>query len=195
MKANLITITSDVYERWGWKSTPFVVLWWVVLWPVGTVWLALSLVPFYRSLDPETRADQRVTRLLSWYPPNWRARYGEEFSSTLRDAIRAGRAGPRLELDVAREGSVAWWHTPAGRRDLLTLTCWTLCWLPLGAQGLLPVALKLTGATFRGWFLALYLPDVLAWVVMACMIAIGLFMLAVAVRGSRALRPAPSPKG
>lgn len=192
MNANLITITSSVYERWGWKSTPVVVLWWILFWPVGLVWFALSLVPFYRSLDTETRSQQRVTRLLSWYPPDWRARYGEEFSETLRDALEDGRGGAGLELNVAREGTAAWWHTPAGRRDLLTVMCWSLCWVPLAVQGVVPLIIKLSGGTFRSWFLALYLPEVLQWIGIACMITIGLVMLAVAVRGTPALRMGPA---
>ena len=56
-------------------------------------------------------------------------------------------------------------------------------WVPLGAQGLAPLAIKLGGGTYRGWFLALFLPGVLQWGVITVMLTAGAVMLAVAVRG------------
>lgn len=47
---------------------------------------------------------ERARRLLKWYPPAWRERYGEEFAALLDDT--AGDAAPsvRLRLDVVRSG-------------------------------------------------------------------------------------------
>jgi hypothetical protein len=134
------------------------------------------------------RAERRASRLVSHYPSRWRARYGEDFAETVRQTILDGHGGLRLTLNVARESTVVWWLTD--RRGLVTVTCWWLCWVPLAAQGLTPLAIKLGGGTYRGWYLALFLPGVLQWGVITVMLAIGAVMLAVAVRGTSALRQA-----
>ena len=53
-------------------------------------------------LDPRIAA--RVSRLLRWYPSDWRERYGEEFEEVLASSISDGKGSLRLSLDVAREG-------------------------------------------------------------------------------------------
>ena len=91
------------------------------VWPVGLAWLALSLAGAYRARDrsSEARVERRVARLLLLYPPRWQSRYGQEFAELLRETIRSGHGGPRLTLNVVREGTAAWWQTPEGRRALL----------------------------------------------------------------------------
>jgi hypothetical protein len=192
MSADLPTIYSKAFERWGWKCVPVIVACWIVLWPAGVVWLAVSLVALYRARDrsEQAQAERRIARMLSWYPPHWRARYGEEFSEVLRETIRSGQGGRRLTLNVARESNAAWWQSATGRRGLRAVWCWSLCWLPLVTQGLVPLIIKLSGGTARSWFLALYLPAGLQWPVIALMLIAGLVMLAVAVRGTPALRQA-----
>lgn len=188
MNADLGTVTARVFARWGWKCVPFVTLLWTLFWPVGLAWLALSLACRYRRTDHSgpARAGRQASWLASSYPPGWRARYGEEFAETVRQTILDGHGGLRLTLNVARESTAAWWLTD--RRGLVTVTCWSLCWVPLAAQGLTPLAIKLTGGTSRSWFVALFLPAVLQWSVITVMLTVGAVMLAVAVRGTPALR-------
>jgi hypothetical protein len=166
------------------------VLFWVALWPVGLAWLALSLAGAYRDRDrsSEARVERRVARLLSLYPPRWQSRYGQEFAELLRETIRSGHGGPRLTLNVVREGTAAWWQTPEGRRALLPATCWSMCWIPLVAQGLVPLIMKVSGGTYRSWFAALYLPGALQWPAIAVMFIAGFAMLGTAIRGTPALR-------
>jgi hypothetical protein len=57
------------------------------------------------SLNPRIAA--RVSRLLRWYPSDWRARYGDEFEAVLASSMSDGKGGLRLSLDVAREGMAA----------------------------------------------------------------------------------------
>ena len=143
----------------------------------------------YCALDHSepARTERRIARLLSWYPPQWRVRYGEEFAELLGQTIRDGHGGPRLTLNVIREGDAAWLAT--NRRGLIAIACWSLCWLPLVSQGLVALALKLTPGTHRSWFVALYLPGALQWPMIAAMLSTGLLMLATAVRTEPALRP------
>lgn len=188
MNADLGTVTSNVFARWGWKCVPFVTLWWTLFWPIGLVWLVLSLIAHYRKADRSraARAERRARQLLSYYPPRWRMRYGEEFVETVRQAILDGHGGLRLELNVARESTVAWWETD--RRAFATLSCWCLCWLPLVAQSLAPLGIKLSGGSYRGWFLALFVPGGFQWLVVGIMFSVGVVMLAAAVRGLPTLR-------
>lgn len=192
MIADLGTSTSKLFERWGWKCIPPLVSCWIALWPVGLAWLALSLAGALRRRDRsgQARVERRIARLLSVYPPRWQARYGEEFSELLRETIRSSHAGMGLTLNVVREGTAAWWRTRAGRQALLAVTCWWTCAIPLLAQGLTPLILKLSGATYRGWFAALYLPGYLQWPAIAVMFLAGFGMLATAIRGTPALRQA-----
>jgi hypothetical protein len=188
--ADLGTITSKLYGRWGWKCIPPLVLGWAALWPVGLAWLALSLTGAYRDRDrsPEAQVERRVARLLSLYPPRWQSRYGPEFTELLRETIRSGHSGPRLTLNVVREGTAAWWQTREGRQALLPATCWWMCWIPLVAQGVAPLVVKACGGTYRSWFAALYLPGALQWPAIAIMFIAGFAMLGIAIRGTPALR-------
>ena len=181
MKGDFFVIHAELAKRWGWRFVPLAVLVWAVFWPLGSAWLAITLVRRYTSPDntPAARADRRIARLLAWYPLDWRARYGAEFSELLRDKIRAGHGGPRLTLNVMRESNAA---RVASAGGTTAATCWSLCWLPLFAQGIAPLILKLAGTPVRSWFLALYLPNPYQWPMIAAMITLGLVMLATAVR-------------
>jgi hypothetical protein len=55
----------------------------------------------------DSRIAARATRLLRWYPREWRARYGAEFDALLASSLSDGKGGVRLSLNVAREGMVA----------------------------------------------------------------------------------------
>ncbi len=50
---------------------------------------------------------RRATRLLRWYPPTWRERYGEEFSDHLEQEFADRRIDLRRSINVAFKGLVA----------------------------------------------------------------------------------------
>ncbi|GEM_PF-3954613 len=184
MTGDYFAVWTKLGERWGWRVVPLGLLFWVVLWPVGTVWLLVTALQRYLALDrsSEARTERRVARLLSLYPGDWRARYGDELAELLREAIRDGRGGPGLTINVVRESAAT--HTSIlGRRGVVAVACCSLAWLPI-AQGFVPLAIKLTHGTSRAWFLALYLPSAYQWPVIAAMIAVATLMLAVAVRAT-----------
>lgn len=79
-------------------------------------------------------ARQRAERLLRWYPREWRARYGEEFTELLVAELEEQPRSFRRSIDVARSGFTARLATAglagqpldgdaggAGRRSLATL--------------------------------------------------------------------------
>jgi hypothetical protein len=49
-------------------------------------------------------ADAAARKLLRWYPPAWRERYGEEFLAMVEDSLDGGRPTWRLRLGVAMAG-------------------------------------------------------------------------------------------
>jgi hypothetical protein len=57
--------------------------------------------------DPESKVRRRAARLVSLYPREWRARYGEEFTELLLAEIEERPHCSRRLLDVARGGLVA----------------------------------------------------------------------------------------
>ena len=97
-------------------------------------------------------------------------------AATLHDTIADGRGGPRLSLNMAKEGMAARLAPPA-RRQALAGLCLGLCWIPLFPQAVVPAVMKLSDAPTRSWFLALYLPDALQWPLIAAMVGAGLAML------------------
>jgi hypothetical protein len=50
-----------------------------------------------------SRAD-RFERLIRWYPPTWRARYGVEFVALLEDTHGMGDVPWRERLAIAKSG-------------------------------------------------------------------------------------------
>ena len=172
-------------ERHLWLFVVVSIVVWAVLSPLALVWLALWLIDRYLALDksPAARRERRVARLLRWYPADWRARYGDEMAALLHDTLTEGRGGPRLSLNVAKEGLAAR-LAPVTRRDAFAGACLALCWIPLIPQGLVTAILVLTAAPVRAWFLALYVPDAYQWPVIALMLALGLAMFRVGVHGA-----------
>jgi hypothetical protein len=165
-------------ERHLWVFIPASIVFWTLLSPLALVWLVLWLIDRHRELDKREAAkrERRVARLLRWYPAGWRARYGDEMAALLHDTIADGRGGPRLSMDVAKEG-VAARLAGTAPRHLLPMACLTLCWIPIFPQGLVPAIMKLTESPTRSWFVALYLPDAYQWPLIAAMLALGLAML------------------
>jgi ABC-2 type transport system permease protein len=79
-------------------------------------------------------------------------------------------------------------------QTILVYLCWSLAWLPLFPQGLVPLVFMLVGSPpVRSWFLALYLPPAWQWPVVLAMIALGLAMVAVAVEIPRRHRRRHTP--
>lgn len=177
-----MSLVERLYQRWGfWRFALLSLVFWGVLWPVGSAWLVVAAIGRYRQLDksPAARTSRRIDRYLSWYPAPWRERYGEELEQLLRDTIHGGHGGIRLTLNIARESAAARYPSTGSTVGAL---CWSLCWIPLIPQGVVPLVLKLTGASTRSWFLATYLPAPLQWPVIAAMVAAGLTMLFTAAR-------------
>jgi hypothetical protein len=177
-----VTAVDRLYQRWGLRRFVLLsVVFWVLLWPVGVGWLLVAAIRRYRGLDksPAARTARRIERFLSWYPAQWRARYGQELEQLLHDTIESGHGGARLTLNMVRESAAAH-RTSTG--STVGALCWSLCWIPLVPQGVVPLILKLTGAPTRSWFLAAYLPGPLQWPTIAAMLGIGLTMLVTAAR-------------
>ena len=67
----------------------------------------------------------RFERLIRWYPPTWRARYGAEFVALLEDTHGMSDVPWRERLAIAKSGSVerggssrtAWWFGQPERTD------------------------------------------------------------------------------
>lgn len=177
-----MTGVERLYQRWGsWRFVVLSLLFWVALWPVGVGWLVVSAIRRYWRLDksPAARTARRIQRFLSWYPEQWRARYGQELEQLLHDTIESGHGGVRLTLNMMRESAAAR-RTSTGRT--VGTMCWSLCWIPLVPQGVVPLVLKLTGTPVRAWFLATYLPAPYQWPTIAAMLGVGLAMLFTAAR-------------
>jgi hypothetical protein len=174
---------SRMAHRHLWLFVAASIVFWAVLSPLALVWLVLWLIDRSRSLDrsPSARRHRLVTRLVRWYPAEWRARYGDEMAGLLHDMIVDGHGGPRLGLNVAREG-VAARLAPPERRNAAAGVCLGLCWIPLLPQGLVPAIITLTGAPTRSWFFALYLPDPCQWPTITAMVVLGLAMLGAGIR-------------
>jgi len=155
------------------------VVFWTLLWPLALVWWVLWRIDRYRAFDktPASKRERHVARLLRWYPADWRTRYGDEMAGLLHDTITAGSDGPRLGMNVAKEG-LAVRMAPPERRRALAGVCLGLCWIPLIPQGLVAGIMKSIGTPTRSWFLALYAPDAYQWPLIVAIAALGMTMLA-----------------
>lgn len=182
-------VATQMAQRHLWLFIVASVAFWTLLSPLALVWLGLRLIDRHRELGKSAAAkrQRRVTRLLRWYPADWRARYGDEMAQLLDDTIAEHHASPRLRWNVAKEG-IATRLAPPARRQALAGTCLGLCWLPLVPQGLVAAVLKSTGTPTRSWFVALYVWDPVQWPLIAIMIALGLAMLSAGITLTR--RPA-----
>lgn len=85
-----------------------------------------------------------VTRLLRWYPPAWRARYGDEFAELLAAELAERPRDRRRTVDVARSGLRARLadvglaghpldRAAGARASLATLACSGLLFVTFGA--------------------------------------------------------------
>jgi len=105
-------------------------------------------------------AERRVARLLRWYPPSWRARYGDEFAHLLLADIAERPRSWRRAADVAAHGLLAR-CTSAGltshelppleqvRCGVATLCCALAAFLTMGVAMLAQLATGWQWATPR----------------------------------------------
>ncbi|MEJ2870708.1 hypothetical protein WCD74_23295 [Actinomycetospora sp. OC33-EN08] len=112
---------------------------------------------------------------------------GPEVLAAVRGRGRAGadRADAR---SVAEAYAASTPHGPAG--IALQLLLWVGGGLVLVAQGIIPAVLELTGSATRAWFLARYLPDALAWIVIVVCVVAGSVAWVVAFRLDQAAKRA-----
>jgi hypothetical protein len=104
--------------------------------------------------------ERRVARLLRWYPPSWRARYGEEFAELLLADVAEQPRSWRRTIDVAANGLLAR-CTSAGltahelppleqiRCGVVTLSCALAAFLMVGVAMLAQLATGWQWATPR----------------------------------------------
>ncbi|SEG88742.1 ABC-2 type transport system permease protein [Thermomonospora echinospora] len=103
--------------------------------------------------------------------------------------LKLASAGPEL-LNLMKhgpaptptryQGRLATSDLPFKHRAAVTF-CYSVAWLPLFPQGLVPMAFKIIGVRDPVWFLALHLPEVWQWPTIAFMIALGLLLYGYAV--------------
>ncbi|GII96144.1 hypothetical protein [Sinosporangium siamense] len=109
---------------------------------------------------------------------------------------RLGNHGIDL-LNLMKHGPAPQAAEPAGadlpiqHRIGVTIS-YTVAWLPLIPQGLVPMVMKIFGIEDRGWFLALHLPPVWQWPTIIFMIAVGLLMYGYAILIPMRLNSPPS---
>lgn len=187
MDKDFFAAHATIGRKLGWWSAVPLTIFWTLLWPVGLVWLVVSYVSRYATLDKslDAQAKRRAARFLSWYPEAWRARHGEEFSDAVEGAIREGHGGPALTINVIRESNATRLRYQPNNIGILF---WTICWLPLVGQGLVPMILKLESTKAKAIFLAFYLPHVYQWPFIIAMIAIGLSLLIAALKNTASTR-------
>ncbi len=63
-------------------------------------------------------------------------------------------------------------------RKALVFASLTVCWIPLVAQGLVPIYLRQADPERRSWFLARHVPEAWEWPTIAVMVVLGLALLA-----------------
>ena len=131
---------------------------------------------------PDCQAARRAARLLRWYPPSWRARYGEEFAELLLADLAEQPRSCRRGADIAVSGLLAR-CTAVGltshrlppaeqiRYGVATLCCALAGFLALG------VAMLAQLATGWQWLSPHSAPVATGTVVMA--LAVGCLVLAV----------------
>ncbi|OQO89689.1 hypothetical protein B1813_22585 [Saccharomonospora piscinae] len=125
----------------------------------------------------------------------------------LLQQLRTGRRQPgsRAEADdsensedhaaAAVQGGPA--RPAMGWPTVVVFACFTVCWVPLLAQGVLPMILELTGSDVKSWFLALWLPEAVRWPTMIGMVLLGLVVIGIGVFVARRydVRPSGGPGG
>ncbi|MFD8531695.1 hypothetical protein ACFV0L_30195 [Streptosporangium canum] len=91
------------------------------------------------------------------------------------DLLNLMKYGPSPQADKPTTADL-----PIQHRIGVTVS-YTIAWLPLFPQGLVPMVMKIVGIEDRGWFLALHLPPIWQWPTIIFMIALGLLMYGYAI--------------
>ncbi|MFG1946226.1 hypothetical protein [Nonomuraea sp. NPDC048826] len=91
------------------------------------------------------------------------------------DLLNLMKHGPAPQADKPTTADL-----PIQHRIGVTIA-YTIAWLPLFPQGLVPMVMKILGVEDRGWFLALHLPPIWQWPTVIFMIALGLLMYGYAI--------------
>jgi ABC-2 type transport system permease protein len=98
------------------------------------------------------------------------------------DQLSASLAG--VDLGATRLGIDR--ASPA--RRAVVYVCFTVCWIPLIAQGVVPAVLRHTDPGRDSWFVARLVPEPLHWPVVGVMVLLGLGLLAAGVHQLRLAR-------
>jgi hypothetical protein len=142
-----------------------------LLFPLGLLWMLYDRACRWAGSTPQ----QRVARMVRWYPEDWQARHGDEFGALLTDAIAAGEDGPRMWLDVAREAAAVRLQAAVrARRTWVAGVLWTLGVITILPLTLVPIALGREGVAEP------VLDD--PWVAAVATIVSGLVLIALSVR-------------
>ena len=115
---------------------------------------------------------------LAWWCGEFAVRKLESDGPELLQLLRHG---PSARDRAAKSAAGRPQNIPPGLPGKIVIACWSLCWIPLVPQGIVPLIFKLTGVEARSWFLALYLPVPFQWPTIFAMIGLGLFMIYVAI--------------
>ncbi|MEO3885375.1 hypothetical protein [Nonomuraea sp. B5E05] len=91
------------------------------------------------------------------------------------DLLNLMKHGPAPQADKPTTADL-----PVQHRIGVTIS-YTIAWLPLFPQGLVPMVMKIFGIGDRSWFLALHLPPIWQWPTIIFMIALGLLMYGYAI--------------
>ncbi|WP_330467815.1 hypothetical protein [Micromonospora zamorensis] len=73
-------------------------------------------------------------------------------------------------------------------RRAVIYVCFTVCWVPLVAQGVVPAFLKYSDPDRDSWFVARLVPEALHWPVVGVMVVLGLGLIAVGFHQLRVAR-------
>ena len=124
-------------RQYGLAWTAAELLAWL-LFPLGLLWMLYDRACRFLGSSPE----QRVARMIRWYPGEWQAAHGAAFGALLEDAVAAGEDGARLWFDVAREAAAVRLQAAfRARRIWVAATLWTIGVITILPLTLVPLAL------------------------------------------------------
>ncbi|MFC7533511.1 hypothetical protein [Actinoplanes sp. GCM10030250] len=134
---------------------------------------------------------------LAWLLGDVAAKRLEAYGPDLLAGMRATTSRPQqFGGSVDLRGSVDLGDLGIGgvssRRRAVVIACFTLCWVPMVAQGVVPAILRYTDPGRRSWFLARNVPEVWHWPVVGVMVLLGVALLGVGWHQLRVARAVPA---
>lgn len=122
---------------------------------------------------------------------------GADLLQQLRTGRRQPGVGPEADASEATAVQERTTRPDVGWPTVVVFACFTVCWIPLLAQGVLPMILELVGSDVKSWFLARWLPGAVRWPTMIGMVVIGLVVIGIGVAIARRydVRPSGRPGG